>query len=203
MGVSERKERDKIKLRDKIISAAATLFLKNGVEGASIRMIADKIEYSPATIYLHFKDKNELFYEIMQQAFTKYFKHFSKVNQIENPMERLKEFSKVYITYAIENPSYYDLMFILRAPMQTKFTYKSWEHGEESHNVLADVVKECITLGYFKGHDPEALALTIWSTLHGLVSLKLRDRLCMYDEEYLEKLIQNSLQSLNTLLEKS
>ena len=46
-------------MRDLILSTAASLFVEAGFEKTSIRTIADKIEYSPATIYLYFKDKNK------------------------------------------------------------------------------------------------------------------------------------------------
>ena len=65
MGISERKEREKLEMRRKIVDVAKDLFIHEGFEKTSIRQIAEKIEYSPATIYLYFKDKTEIFQEIM------------------------------------------------------------------------------------------------------------------------------------------
>ena len=62
MGILERKERDREDMRRLILGAARQLFLEQGYEKTSIRNIADVIEYSPATIYLYYKDKNELFF---------------------------------------------------------------------------------------------------------------------------------------------
>src|SRR4051794_30766926 len=55
MGVHERRARQKESVREEILDAARTLFVKEGYEHASIRKIADKIEYSPGTIYLYFR----------------------------------------------------------------------------------------------------------------------------------------------------
>ena len=200
MGISERKEREKEELREKIIAAATSLFLDHGFDGASIRMIADKIEYSPATIYLHFKDKNELFYEIMERAFSLFFQYFSRVAHIEDPMERLAELGKVYLQFAAENPFYYDLMFVIRAPMKTHHTEDSWDTGQRSHSVLTDTVQQCIAQGHFRGHDPEALSLGIWSTVHGLATLRLRDRLSMYETPVADELVAKALESFNVML---
>ena len=52
MGTKERKERDKLEMQQKILDAARELFMKEGYENVSIRKIAEKIEYSPGTIYL-------------------------------------------------------------------------------------------------------------------------------------------------------
>ncbi len=63
MGVKERREREKSETRDKILDAARELFVTEGYEGVSMRKVAEKIEYSPTAIYVHFADKNELFHE--------------------------------------------------------------------------------------------------------------------------------------------
>ena len=55
MGINERKERDRQDLRKSIMDAAREVFLEKGFEQTSIRAIAQKIEYSPTTIYLYFK----------------------------------------------------------------------------------------------------------------------------------------------------
>ena len=64
MGVKERREREKESLRQDILDVAREMFATEGYESVSMRKIADKIEYSPTTIYLYFKDKNELFYAL-------------------------------------------------------------------------------------------------------------------------------------------
>ena len=71
MGIVERKEREKEDMRRLILNAARKLFLEQGYEKTSIRNIADAIEYSPATIYLYYKDKNELLFALHEEAFLK------------------------------------------------------------------------------------------------------------------------------------
>ena len=61
MGVKERREREKLETRDLILEAARELFANEGYEGVSMRKLAEKIEYSPTAIYVHFADKEELF----------------------------------------------------------------------------------------------------------------------------------------------
>lgn len=198
MGIAERKEREKTELKEKIISAATELFLEQGFERASIRMIADKIEYSPATIYLHFKDKNELFHAISERAFSLFFEYFAVVRTVADPMERLKTLGKQYLKFASENPAYYDLMFVNRAPMEHED--QRWS-GERSHSILMDTVKECMDQGLFKGHELHPLSLAIWSSVHGLASLKLRKRLSMYKDENVDLLMEKALHSFNGMLD--
>ena len=60
MGVQERRAREKKELRQEILDAAREMFVEDGYENVSMRKIAEKIEYSPTTIYLYFRDKADL-----------------------------------------------------------------------------------------------------------------------------------------------
>ena len=71
MGLRERRAREKEDLRQEILDAARDLFIREGYEAVSMRKIADRIEYSPTTIYLYFRDKSELFDCLSEQAFGK------------------------------------------------------------------------------------------------------------------------------------
>ena len=69
MGIAERKEREKQEMRTLILSTATNLFVERGYDSVSMRNIAEAMEYSPATIYLYFKDKNELLYTLSEEGF--------------------------------------------------------------------------------------------------------------------------------------
>lgn len=200
MGIAERKEREKQQLKDKIVDAATGLFLDQGFDRTSIRMIADRIEYSPATIYLHFKDKNELFAEVSERAFALFFEYFSAVLSVSDPLERLKTLGKQYLKFASENPAYYDLMFVNNAPMEHED--QPWS-GERSHDILINTVRECMDQGHFKGHELHPLSLAIWSAVHGLASLKLRRRLSMYEGDNVEQLMEDSMDAINMILDRA
>jgi AcrR family transcriptional regulator len=178
MGIAERKEREKEELRERILSAAKTLFLEKGVEKTSIRNIADLIEYSPGSIYHYFKDKNEIFHALHSEGFQLLMSRMEPLSQVANPMERLKKMGLIYIAFALENPDMYDLMFIKEAPMMhvSNSNEEQWKEGFGTFNFLRATIKECIDTGYFRGHDEEALAFLIWSTVHGMASLQIRQR---------------------------
>ena len=56
-------------MRKIILDAAMELFIQEGYNGVSIRKIADKIEYSPGSIYTYFQDKDSIFYELHVEGF--------------------------------------------------------------------------------------------------------------------------------------
>ncbi|MDW7693956.1 TetR/AcrR family transcriptional regulator [Flammeovirgaceae bacterium SG7u.111] len=202
MGISERKERERQEMKELILHTAADIFVKSGFEKTSIRNIAEAIEYSPATIYLYFKDKNELFYAIQKEAFNKFFEYFQTVNREGSSVKMLRSLGEVYIKFAIENPGYYDLMFIMRAPMEAEDNMDDWDEGMRSHNVLFEIVDRCVEEGHFKGQDPFYVSHAIWSFVHGLSSLYVSDRMKMFPEENREKMMQEALHIFNDWMEK-
>ncbi len=189
MGIAERKEREKEEMQKLILDTATKLFLEKGVEKTSMRNIADAIEYSPGTIYLYFKDKSELFDAMHVKGFEIFFQYLSKVMVIEDPMERLEQLGIQYLTFVIENPAYYDMMFILRTPMQAKHNKEEWNPGDRSHQVLTSTVADCKRAGYFKDQNPEVVSFMIWAQVHGLASMFIRERMKFYPEDKREELL--------------
>ncbi|MEM9831281.1 MAG: TetR/AcrR family transcriptional regulator [Bacteroidota bacterium] len=200
MGIAERKEREKQEMRELILSTATALFLGKNYDQVSMRNIAEAMEYSPATIYLYFKDKNELLYALSEAGFRKFFAEFQGLPPQQNALERLRELGRIYINFALTNPVYYDLMFIMRGPMESHRTDEEWELGMSSHHILTQVVAQCIEQGYFSGKDPDRVSFMVWSFVHGVVSFKIRDRMKMYEPEEHEAMIHDALSMFNEML---
>lgn len=201
MGISERKEREKGEMKDLIRAAALKMFLEEGYAKTSIRNIADAIEYSPGTIYLYFKDKDELLYEVQAHAFDQLLTYFKLHANSKNPVKRLKQIAHSYIKFGLDNPELYDLMFIIRAPTNVDDQHK--ENGEKSFDYLIDCLKSCVEQKLIKMKDVALGSLQLWSMVHGLVSLNLRCRLKVLnmDEKDLRSVLTAALDDyIDTIL---
>src|ERR1044071_8476533 len=117
MGIAERKEKQKAEIRKMILDASMILFVEEGFSNVSIRKIADLIEYSPTTVYLYFKDKDEILFNLHELGFQKMAEYNTSLWDIKNPLLRLHKMGENYIQFGLQNPEFYDLMFIQRAPM--------------------------------------------------------------------------------------
>lgn len=184
MGVTERKEREKQELRQRILEAAKDVFIEDGYDKASIRAIAERVEYSPATIYLHFRDKDELFYAVHELGFAKMFERMQELHGVAHPLQRLRRMGEIYLDFAIENPELYDLMFISRAPMAAihKKYDEGWDCGHRNFTLLQDLLRACMEGGHIAVTDLNVATMAIWSYVHGLASLFIRDRFKVSDE---------------------
>lgn len=202
MGIAERKEREKQKMKEDILDAAMKIFLEHGMEKTSIRKIANRIEYSPATIYLYFKDKDEILYELHLRSFTKFRNEIQKAGFIQNPFERLRFIGRNYIDFALKNPEMYDLMFIMRSPMNhhKESGDQSWEVGSGAFQFLENTVQECLEQELIKAGDHRGIAYNMWSYVHGICCLSIRDRMVMYGgEEDLDIVLQSYDYLLNSM----
>ena len=202
MGITERKERERVEMRQRIIDASIEMFLQEGYEKTSIRNIAEKIEYSPATIYLYYKDKDELLYDVQGQAFEKLYQAFEENAKSKDPLKRLEQIMLTYVRFGKNNPELYDLMFIIRAPMNVMHEKELWTNGHDCFGFLFQCVSECIEKKLIRFNDVHIAALSIWAMGHGLVALDLRCRFKVMemDEAEIGATIEKSIREYHQLI---
>jgi AcrR family transcriptional regulator len=193
MTIATRKQREKLEMRRAVLEAAKEIFLEKGFYSASIRNIAEKIEYSPGTIYLYFKDKNDIFHALHEEGFTKLLGMMQPLQHVANPMERLIAMGKVYIEFAYTNKDLYDLMFIMEAPIHAEIDRDKWEMGDKTLNFLKLVLVDCQKMGHFQDKNIDYLSFMIWSSLHGMCALYCRKRCLAYEHQQEITLLNNGM----------
>ncbi|MDI1255593.1 MAG: TetR/AcrR family transcriptional regulator [Flavobacterium sp.] len=178
MSTADRKARDKENLKSLILQGAKKLFLEKGIEQTTIRNIADEIDYSVGTVYVYFKDKNAILHDIHSIGFQELGRNFTELFTMEDPMERLRKMGVIYMKFAIENSEMYDLMFNVKAPMEfiENSEKEEWNEGVGTFDALKNTVGQCMEKGHFKGHSLEPLSFMIWSLVHGMCCLEIRNR---------------------------
>lgn len=175
MGPMERRERERLELRQRILDAARRLFAEEGYEAVTMRTIAHEIEYSPRTIYLHFKDKEELIRELCQEDFGALGQGFGKLAQIPDPLERLAATGRAYAGFAQGFPHHYRLMFMTPKPPFVDPGSLELKGQPEVDAYL--FLRACLEEAHRKDllrpgwEDPDLAAQVIWSSLHGVLSL--------------------------------
>jgi AcrR family transcriptional regulator len=178
MGTRERREREKSETRDKIVDAARELFVSEGYEGVSMRRVAEKIEYSPTAIYLHFADKEELFRELCHRDYARLAEVFQSSVMSSDPIERLKQIGAIYIDFGTHHPNHYKFMFMTPHPRHEFDDQDREMHGnpeKDAYAFLKWAVQQAIDAGRFRAdvRDAEAVSQTLWAAVHGVISLEI------------------------------
>ncbi len=174
MPVKERRAREKEMLRGEILEAARDLFVKEGYENVSMRRIAARIEYSPTTIYLYFRDKAELLQSICEETFGALTRQFEEIGQVvSDPVERLKRIGRAYIDFGLAHPNQYRLTFMM-GPFQQHlgevFQYEG-SLGQKCFEALRTTVAECVKQEKFRNLDVDTASQALWAAVHGVTSL--------------------------------
>jgi AcrR family transcriptional regulator len=186
MGTSERREREKLELKGRILDAARELFAAEGYDAVTMRKIAERIEYSPTAIYAHFKDKNALIRELCQEDFAAFAQKFVEFLSMADPIERLRRAGVAYVDFAIENPQHYRLMFMtLRPPIEDEDTSGVQDPARNAYAFLRATVGDAMTKGLLRPDltDVDLVAQTIWAALHGVVALHITA--CAADDKWM------------------
>lgn len=178
MGVKERREREKSETRDKILDAARELFVTEGYEGVSMRKVAEKIEYSPTAIYVHFADKEELFRELCHKDYARLAEVFRSSAISSDPIERLKQIGAIYIEFGTRNPNHYKFMFMTTHPAHELDEVDREMMGNpemDAYAFLKWAVQQALDGGCFREEltDAALISQTLWASVHGVISLNI------------------------------
>jgi AcrR family transcriptional regulator len=201
MTVANRKQREKEEMRELILDASRSIFLEKGYHQTSIRNIAERIEYSPGTIYLYFKEKDDIFHALHEEGFRRLLTQMETLQFVSDAFERLKAMGRIYMDFAKNNKDFYDLMFIMQAPMNME-EKDEWKMGDSTLDHLKNVLRECQANGKFKSYDVEYLSFFIWSSMHGMCALYCRDRCNAYEGEDASTLMIKGFEIFIDMLEK-
>jgi AcrR family transcriptional regulator len=186
---------NKTDLRNEILNAAREMFVTEGYTNVSMRKIADKIGYSATTIYLYFKDKNDLLNQICEETFVRLAQNIKAIYHLsDNPLEKLRSGMREYIYFGLKNPSQYTLVFI--TPLPRDYQPSEILSGEAAFDTLRQVVSECVFANLLKSNDIELTSQTIWAGLHGVTSLLIQH--CGFPFVEREKLIANLIDTTIT-----
>ena len=160
------------RLRAQIIEAAERLLIKTGDEEAvSIRGVADAVGVSPPSIYLHFRDKDELLFSICERHFARLDDFIETAGaKSSDPVESLVLRGKAYIRFGVENPEQYRILFMSKGARSEENMEPDDLRQSASFDHLVLAVQRCIDAAAFSG-DPLLISMGLWSVVHGITSI--------------------------------
>lgn len=172
-----RRELQKQELRRTILHAATQLFEQHGYDGFSLRQVAEAIGYSPTTIYLYFKDKDDLLFAVCSQGFIEFTQALKNAfAQHTDSKERIAAMGRAYLEFGLRFPLHYQVMFMQRAEWVLRSNQANGsgtDKGESSYQIMLEAVVQAMKTGVLRVADPVQTTNLLWSGLHGLVSLHI------------------------------
>lgn len=182
------------------MDTAREMFVAEGYQNVSMRKIADKIGYSATTIYLYFKDKNDLLHQICEQTFARLAANIKAINLLsDNPLEKLRSGLREYIYFGLKHPSQYEIVFITPLPVKSEGKFEE-SNGKIAFDTMRHVISECVSANLLKSSDAELISQTLWAGIHGVTSLLIQHGGFPFVER--ERLIDSVIETLISGIKK-
>src|SRR4030066_1191723 len=179
MGVKEKRQRYKEEFRREILNSARDLFIDVGYEKFSMRRLAEKIDYSPTTIYHYFKNKDDLLFAICEEVAEQFFGKLRSLRSVQNkPYEALRQSMLYLVEFAFDNPNQYKVFFLTRPNVygtQDEFM-KRESMARNSYFEFREIVQACIKAGKLRRIDIDVLTQVLATAPHGLINMSLHHR---------------------------
>jgi len=155
MGITERREREKIERRRTILNCARELILSQGVDQVSMDDIARRAELSKATLYLYFSGKEIIFNEICEESARVFLNHFKPLLETGvKGMAAIKCFWRGYVEL-FGNSDEIFIVFKVRSFLNPGLPFVSMEEQSKSPNVdgiitiMKTLIDQCKAEGLF------------------------------------------------------
>ena len=197
MGIRERKEREKERRRQQIMVAAKKVFTDKGFSKATMDDIANEAELSPGTIYLYFKNKEEL-YASLSLRILQYLQ--IKVEHVLNTPDLKPEQKLDAMMDAMYDVYEFDPLVIINMfHLQSSETLKNLspellanikELSSKSVEGLATIFEEGIKEGVFVDKHPVALSDTFWALFSGVVLWMTSKKIIDANKDYLRPTLE-------------
>jgi AcrR family transcriptional regulator len=161
------------RLRASLIEATGELLLEQGnADGLSIRAVTARAGVSPTALYLQFEGMDELLQAVSDEAFEDLggYMRAALESAGEAPRARLQAIGEAYVRFAEQRPGHYRILFATpgRDRRMELLGPEDKGVGKEVFGLLLASTADCLP----EGSDPMPVALQLWTTLHGYVSLR-------------------------------
>ncbi len=187
VGIAERKEREKEQRKKDIINAAERIFFTKGHENATMDDVATEAELSKGTLYLYFKNKEDLYLaihlrgnKILRAMFEKAF------DQNKTGLEKTKAIGRAYVEFYKTYPDYFNALIyyesreidfkdqdsvatecLMEGKTTLELLIKSLEIGMKDGSIRSDL-------------DPLKTALNLWGQTTGVIQIStLREKIVL------------------------
>jgi AcrR family transcriptional regulator len=194
MGIQERKERERERRRQQIMVAAKRVFSVKGFTKATMEDIAKEAELSPGTLYLYFKNKDELYASLSLRILQYLLIRLEHVNAESNltadqMIQSLKE--AMYDVYEFDPLILVNMFHLQSSEALKNLTPELLSEiktlSQNSLNTMSKIFEEGINKGAFVEKKPSVFSNIMWAMFSGIVLWEESKRILNEDTDSLKE----------------
>ncbi len=177
MGTRERRERERKMRKNQILSAARELLAENGIAGTSMNQIAERAELSVGTLYIYFKNKEDLYASLQEEGLDLLYDSITKaVEKGGTPLDKLRQIARTYLKFSEKEKNYFEIINYFLTTPEIVFPQELKEridaHGNKIVRLVEDILKKNTISTYAPEKELRRHAIVFWSSLHGLLQFR-------------------------------
>ena len=158
--------------RERLCEAAERLFAERGPDAVTMRQLAAELGVSPMTPYRYFEDKDDILAAVRANGFSRFADALETARaSAVGARARGAAVGEAYVTFALEHPHSYKLMFDFNQPHVEKYP-ELVAAGQRAQQTMTGYIQDAFAEGLMAG-DPEEIGLMNWAAIHGAVILEL------------------------------
>jgi len=178
--------------RESILACASEIYLTEGLAGLSMRKLAKEVGVTAPALYRYYDGRDAVLADLVRQAHRVFLDYLRRGLEAPTPFERFTRAGDGYLSFALEHPRWYAIMFSGPERLGMESIPDDIESmGCAIHQFWNDRVSECMRAGILKDGNSEDVGLTLWAHAHGLLQLFQQGRLNT-DEAGFRRLVEES-----------
>jgi AcrR family transcriptional regulator len=178
-------------LRAGILKAARKIFVRDGFNAFSMRTLAGAVGYSPAALYLHFKNKEDLFDALVEESFRHLNESLAKLQEktTSSPADSLKRGFRLYVEWGLQHPNEYQIAFVVRNPRKKQ--YRTHQAFAFARRLVENALKD----SRVTKRNVELRTRALWAATHGITSLLIQrpNFPWISEKEVIDQVIENAV----------
>ena len=171
--IKEKKRAKQINLKSKILRAGEGFFARKGFHLTTLEEIAKNANIAKGTIYLHFKNKKDLFASVIEKKLDILLKKIKKeVEEQGSPSVKIKKVTKIHLKFLEQNRNFFRILQSLsgeyKREMERELTEKVIKKNARYLGMVQHLIEEAINNKEIKPLNARKLAVILMGIVHSL-----------------------------------
>lgn len=188
-------------MKKRILNTAWILFSESGIDSISMRNIASELNISATALYRHYKDKNELFTEMLIDSYERFFSRLTQELKSSSAQERLIELTEAWREFSEDQSDVYRFMFMSEfGNLEVNKSSRLVQSTRGLNNFMKDRIFEYMLSQSLKTVTPESASFELISLLKGMIANNLNKIFINEEEDFAEiysRAVKRFLEGLN------
>lgn len=185
--------------RPEFLEVARNLFFEKGYSGTTIEEIARTAGFSKRTVYLYFKNKDELFITVGEEGIILIREQLEAIPVHEQPVEKsMADVLEIYLKFAKDYPHYFRIIFKEATPEMIRSIPEDLRRRLEEHEkaclgVPVAIAEKARKEGIIGDVDPWEVAAAFWGAATGIILLSMGGSQTVFSRQTREELVEKSV----------